>query len=156
MGYTRRQFVKKAFEAVGLASYVFDLDTDELEAAGQSLDAMIAEWNGRGIRLGYPIPLNPEDGDLDEQTKVPDWANSAISLNLGIILADGIGKQHSPSLLARAKAALNGVMARAAMPSEMQPSSLPAGAGHKSTEAPFLPEPPSSLDAGPDSILTFE
>ena len=45
MGYSKRQFVEAAFAEVGLASYVFDLQPQDLEQALRRLDAMMAEWN---------------------------------------------------------------------------------------------------------------
>ena len=71
MGYTKRQFVTSAFEEIGLADYVFDLQPEQLEAALRRLDSMMAEWNAMGIRLGYSMPSSPQDSDLDEQTNVP-------------------------------------------------------------------------------------
>jgi hypothetical protein len=54
MGYTKRQFISAAFEEIGLASYVFDLQPEQLQSALRRLDAMMADWNAKGIRLGYP------------------------------------------------------------------------------------------------------
>lgn len=92
MGYTKRQYVQAAFDEIGYASYEFDLSSEVLEAGMRRLDAMMAEWNAKGIRLGYPLPVNPADSDLDEQTYVPDSANEAIIANLAIRLAPGRGK----------------------------------------------------------------
>lgn len=72
MGYSKRQFVAAAFEEIGLASYVFDLQPEQLQSALRRLDAMIADWNGKGIRLGYPLPGSPQYSDLDEPSEVPD------------------------------------------------------------------------------------
>jgi len=74
MGYSKRQFVTAAFEEIGLASYVFDLNPEQMESALRRLDAMMADWNAKGIRLGYPLPSSPQNSDLDEQTNVPDSA----------------------------------------------------------------------------------
>ena len=78
MGYTKRQFVTAALEEIGLASYVFDLQPEQLQSALRRLDALMAEWNGKGIRLGYPLPSSPQDSDLDEESNVPDSANEAV------------------------------------------------------------------------------
>ena len=75
MGYTKRQFISAAFEEIGLASYVFDLQPEQLESALRRLDAMMADWNAKGIRLGYPLPSSPQDSSLDEETLVPDSAS---------------------------------------------------------------------------------
>jgi hypothetical protein len=60
MGYSKRQFISAAFEEIGLASYVFDLQPEQLQSAMRRLDAMMADWNGKGIRLGYPLPSAPK------------------------------------------------------------------------------------------------
>jgi hypothetical protein len=87
MGYTKRQFVTSAFEEIGLADYVFDLQPEQLEAALRRLDSMMAEWNAAGIRLGYAMPSSPQDSDLDTETNVPDSAWEAIITNLAIRIA---------------------------------------------------------------------
>ena len=93
MGYKKRQFISAAFEEIGLASYVFDLQPEQLDSALRRLDAMIADWNAKGIRLGYPLPSSPQDSDLDEETNVPDSAYEAIICSLAIRLAPSYGKQ---------------------------------------------------------------
>ena len=103
MGYSKRQFIEAALAEIGLASYVFDLQPEQLEAARQRLDSMMADWNGKGIRLGYPIPVSPQDGSIDEQTNVPDSAYEAIICNLGIRLAPSYGKQVMNETKATAK-----------------------------------------------------
>ena len=153
--FTKRQFVEEAYGELGMASYVFDLDVEVLQRALRRLDTMMAEWNGRGIRLGYPLPASPSASDLDELAQVPDWANEAIILNLAVRVAPGHGKTVSPQTLFAAKRALDGVLARAAMPPEVQITGLPRGAGAKNHESPFLPSPSDTLTAGPDSELEF-
>lgn len=52
MAYTKRDIVAMAFEEIGLAGYVFDLQPQQLEGALRRLDSMMATWNGKGLRLG--------------------------------------------------------------------------------------------------------
>ena len=158
MGWTKRQFVEQAYEEIGYASYVFDLEPEQLESAMRRLDAMMMPWNGKGIRLGYPAPPSPELSNLDEETNVPDSANEAIYTNLAIRLAPTIGKQVSMETKAAAKAGYNVLMQRAAMPQEQQlPSSMPAGAGNKPwrNDRPFLDTPEDPLSAGGDGPIEF-
>lgn len=156
MSFSKRQFIAEAFGELGLVNYIFDLDPEDLERALRRLDAMMAEWNGRGLRLGYPIPSTPTVSDLDEVSGVPDSANEAIILNLAVRLAPGLGKSTSPDTKIAAKNALNMLMGRAALPPQVQLTGLPAGAGSKSIDAPFLAPATDPLTAGPDSELTFE
>lgn len=159
MGYSKRQFIYAALEEIGLASYVFDLQPEQLEAARRRLDAMMADWNGKGIRLGYPLPNSPQDSDLDEPTLVPDWANEAIITNGAVRLAPGYGKVVMPETKAVAKDSYNTLLQRATMPPEQQlPATMPAGAGNKPWRVydnPFIRPPVDPVDAGPDGPLQF-
>ncbi len=159
MGYSKRQFVAAAFEEIGLASYVFDLQPEQLQSAMRRIDAMMADWNGKGIRLGYPLPGSPQDSDLDEPTLVPDWANEAIITNGAVRIAPGYGKVVMPETKAVAKDSYNTLLQRAAMPPEQQlPATMPAGAGNKPWRVydnPFIRPPVDPVDAGPDGPLQF-
>jgi len=159
MGYSKRQFVAAAFEEIGLASYVFDLSPEQLQSALRRLDAMIADWNGKGILLGYPLPGSPQDSDLDEPTLVPDSANQAILTNLAIRIAPSYGKVVMPETKAVAKDSYNTLLQRATMPPEQQlPATMPAGAGNKPWRVydnPFIRPPVDPVDAGPDGPLQF-
>ena len=158
MSWTKRQFVQQAFRKAGLAAYVFDLTPDQLDSAMRDMDSMLATWNAKGIRLGYPVPTSPENSDLDQETNVPDSANEAIYLNLAIRIAPDFGKMIPPEVKVGAKLAYDALLSRAAMPMEMQLPSMPSGAGNKPwrTENPFLPSPVDPLLAGQDSAIDFE
>jgi hypothetical protein len=161
MAYTKRDIINMAFEEIGLASYVFDLTPQQLEGALRRLDAMMATWNGKGIRLGYPLPSSPGASDLDQDTDVTDEALEAMALNLAVRIAPGYGKTVSPDTKASAKNAYNQIIAQSAKPVEMQLDnmSIPSGAGNKGYRYyndPFLRHPTDPLTAGPDSILDLE
>jgi hypothetical protein len=160
MGWTKAELLDQGFQQIGLAGYVFDLPPEQLQSALKTLDSMMATWNGRGIRLGYPIPSTASGSSGDEDSGIPDYANEAVFLNLGIRLASTVGKPVSVELKANAKQALDSLLAKAAMPREMNlPTTMPKGAGHKThrnTNRPFLDQPEDVLEAGPDSDLDFE
>lgn len=159
MGYTKRQFVTAALEEIGLASYTFDLQPQQLESAMRRLDAMMAEWNAKGLRLAYPLPGSPQDSDLDEESQVPDSANEAIITNLAVRLAPSYGKQVMAQTLTVAKEGYNTLLARATQPIEMQyPGTTPAGAGNKpwrTYDNPFLRPPVDPVTVGPDGPLEY-
>lgn len=159
MGWTKRQFVEAAFEEIGLASYVFDLQPQQFYSALRRLDVMMASWNALGIRLGYPIPSSPQFSDMDAQSEVPDSANEAIITNLAIKLAPGYGKQVMLETKATAKETYNTLLSRAAVPMEQQlPSTMPSGAGNKPWRVydnPFLRPPIDPVMAGQDGPIQF-
>lgn len=160
MAWTKRQFVEAAFEEIGLAAYVFDLQPEQMNMALRRLDAMLATWNTKGIRLGYPLPSTPGAGDLDEDSNVPDAANQAIILNLAIQLAPAFGKATSMDTKRNAKDAYRGLLMISTRPMEMQmPGSMPAGAGNKPWQGfdrEYLEEPSDPLLAGDDSAIEFD
>jgi hypothetical protein len=158
MSYTKRQFVEEAFAELGMASYTFDLSPQQLDACLRRLDTMMATWNARGIRLGYPLPSSPQDSDLDTDTQVPDSANEAIITSLAIRLAPQYGKTVSLDTRTTAKQAYDTLLARAAFPIEQQfPRTLPMGAGQKPWryDDPFMPAPTDPVLSGQEGPLEF-
>lgn len=155
MSYTKRQLVEAAMAEIGLASYAFDLMPEQREGALRRLDSMMAEWNGRGLRLGYPVPDNPSESDIDDSSNVPDAAWEAIITNLALRVAPSYGKQVNVETKITARHSLNTLLARAAMPSEMKLHEMPSGAGNKNIDSPFISTPNPDLLAGQDATLDF-
>jgi hypothetical protein len=155
---TKRQLIEAAHAELGLADYVFDLPAEQLQLALSRLDAMMAEWNGNGLRLGYAIPGNVEGGDLDTDAGVPDRAWEAIVLNLAIRLAPQFGKQVATETKAGASKALNMLYGKV-LPGQVSLGRTIAGAGNKPWRwqlDPFLVPEPEGIDVGPDGELEFE
>ena len=159
MSYTKRQFVSAAFGSVGMAAYVFDLEPGQIQNAVRTMDSMIAAWNAEGIRISYPLPSSPQDSDLDQETNVPDSANEAIVMNLGIRLASEFGKTISPDLKTVAKKAKSILLSLSTKPIDKQyPSTLPVGAGNKQfrNDRVFFPVPEDKIAVGDDDVLEYE
>jgi hypothetical protein len=159
MGYSKRQFISAAFEEIGLASYVFDLQPEQLESALRRLDAMMADWNAKGIRLGYPLPSSPQNSSLDEETLVPDSSYEAIICSLGIRLAPSFGKQVMIETKTTAKQGYDILLQRATFPLEKQlPATTPSGAGNKPwrvADNPYVRPPYFPVNAGPDGPIEY-
>ena len=157
MSFTKRDIVTMAFEEVGLAGYVFDLQPQQLDGALRRLDAMMATWNGKGIRIGYPLPASQSDSDLDEVLGVGDDAHEAMALNLAVRIAPSYGKTVSPDTKAAAKSGFNQLLAQHAKPIEAQldASAVPAGAGNRKQRNTYLSRAGDRLTAGPDSVLNL-
>ena len=157
MSYTKRQFVMGAFEEIRLGTDEFDIGPEYLQMALKRLDRMMSEWNAKGLRLSYPIPANPENSDLDEETQVPDSSNEAIVTNLAIRIASMIGKTLSQDAKFIAKQGYNTLLSIAAMPAEMRlPDTMPAGAGAKTYRgngSPYMIQEQRPLEVGPDTFL---
>ena len=90
MAWTKRDIITKAYAEIGKAAYDFDLQPEELQDALQSLDAMVSAWSIRGINFGYSGGNGK--GDIDADTEVPQFAYEALTYNLVLRLAGGMGK----------------------------------------------------------------
>lgn len=129
--YTKRKLAEKAFQAIGLASYVFDIEPEEMQLAVENIDLMLAEWEPK-LKLGFLMPQNPEDSDPDQPSGLPDYANSAVILNGGLRLASTFGKPVPAGLPLLAKNAYNELLAKGVRPVPMQyVGQLPKGAGNR-------------------------
>lgn len=160
MSWSKRQFIEQAFEEIGYASYAFDLEPEQLQTALRRMDSMLAVWNSRGVRIGYPLPSSPQDSDLDDETGVPDAAAEAIYTNLAVRLAPTVGKTVAGETRVMARMSYSELLRRFAMPPEQQfVGTLPAGAGTKywrRREDPFVRQPEDPVDVGGDSELDFD
>lgn len=148
---TKRQIIEDAYSAVGLASYAFDLTAEEIVAAQRALDAMMAQWNIRGLRVGYAM-----GGVADDESGLPDWTIEAVSTNLGIRLAGRIGKAVMPETKQAAREAYSTVLALCVKPIPALSREVPAGGGNRPwhrTGQPFIEQQSAPLMAGDDSEL---
>lgn len=132
MGWTKKQFAEKAFEKIGLAAYVYDLQPDQILGAVQDMDSMVATWAENGINIAYPLNNTPTS-NIDEETGVPVAANLAIYMNLGCIIAPGFGKVLSQDFKKTAADAYASLLNWATNPVGQMclPGRMPIGSGNK-------------------------
>ena len=157
MSWTKKQLILSAFDELGLGSYEFDLEQGQYLSALNKLDAMMATWNGKGIRLGYPLYSNQGDSDLDEASNVPDWSYEAVYQNLALRIAPSFGKAILPELKQSAKESYDAIITRTSRPPERQITGLPKGQGHKSTRytgSTTLETPTTPLTDGAGETIT--
>jgi hypothetical protein len=161
VSWTKRELVQNAFEEVGLASYAFDLQPEQMQAGLRRLDNMMATWNSRGLRIGYPLEDNPGLSSLDQDAGVTDEAIEAIVGNLAIRLAPMLGKTVSPDTKASARSAYMALLSRRSdiVERRIDRNAVPAGQGTKYwryNSDPFLEREDIGLTVGPDDTLNFE
>ena len=154
MSYTKSELVKGALAEIGLSSYAFDLSTDQMDQALARLDAMMGEWNGRGIRLGYPISEGPKDVDANQDSDVPDYAYEAVITNLALRLGPSYGKTISVETKVVATRGMNTLFAKSARPRPAVLGPMVSGAGSKSS-TPFITSE-SDVVNQPDESVQFE
>ena len=159
MSWSKQQIVEEAYGELSLHGFVVNLTPEILQRGLRRLDIMMAMWDGKGIRLSYPLPSSADGSNLDDDSGLSDIALEPTVLNLAVRLAAGHGKEVAPTTAAAAKEGYDMLMARAAMPPEVQyPRWMPSGAGNKPwrwQRGPFLIPPVDPVDAGPDGPIDF-
>ena len=159
MSWTKREFINQAFEDAGMASYVYDLQPEQLQSALRLMDNMLAVWNEKGIRLSYPLPETPSQSSLDDLTNVPDSANEAICNNLAIRIAPSYGKVVPFETKVLASSSLRCLESAAARPPQIQfPGTMPAGAGNMigyNYPRSYLPDPVEYIEPNSDNVMDF-
>lgn len=160
MSWTKGQIVEDAYNELAIAGWVYDLDESERQWGGQRLDLLLADWDARGIHLGYALAATPDAVDLDADSGIPIGAIRGVVLNLAKSLASGKGKALPPQTLADARQALDAIRGKAFAPREQQlPNTLQRGQGSKhwrTLNRPYMPRPDTTspqLDEG--GGLTF-
>lgn len=145
--WTKRDIVNQAMEELGLASYVFDLQPEQLESVKRRLDLMMGTWNAEGIRLGYPV-ASPGASDLDEDSNIPDVAVESVYLNLSVLIGPMFGKVVSETTKSRAKMTKDIITSRSIVPpTQKLPGTMPSGGGNRYTR-PFITPPSDPVTDG--------
>lgn len=126
---TRAQILADAFEAIGIADYVFDVSPDEKASARRRLDAMMAQWEAEGVTLGY-TPAGGQADDAIEMTS-PVWADDAISSNLALRIAPTFGKMPMPETKRAAKVGYGLCVAKTLNTPRQAPAFTIRGAGDR-------------------------
>lgn len=140
MSWTKRQIIEQAFEEIGLAAYVFDLQPEQVESARRKLDNMVAVWSSSNIQIGFPIPSDADESDIDEETNAPDYVVDAMIYNLALRIATSYGKQISQDTRTFAKEAYDNMVRKSVSnpPSLKYNAFLPSGAGNKAYRDAFI------------------
>lgn len=147
MSLTKRQICEQAFGELALVGHVFDLAPEEMETALGRLDAMMAQWDGDDIRVGYKLPDPLVGSALDDDSGVPDAARLAIFTNLAVLLAPLFGKEVAPSTASTAARTYQALSRASAIPRPLRmPDSMPTGTGNRPWSGrAYFPSP----DTGP-------
>jgi hypothetical protein len=129
---TKEELINDAYEELGLANYVFDLQPEEQLTGLRRCDRLGAQWDALGIRIGYNLPVEFSDSKLSDESGVPDWAWAAFVSNLAVSLAPTIGKQVPPATLLAAKRGYDALLiGNYEIPQMEMPRHMPIGTGNR-------------------------
>ncbi len=148
MSWTKGEIINDIFAMLAIHGYVSDIEPEEERLAGRIVDTMMAEWDARGIRIGYALSSSPGSLNLEQDSGVPLYAVSAVISNGAVRLAAAKGKVVTQELKAQAKTGYDQLLIDAARPQQQQlPNTLQRGQGSKpwrTRNRPYLPTPDDS------------
>lgn len=138
---TKKAILDMAFERASLAGYTFDATPEERASWLRNLDALMADLETEGVRIGYNFPKVFGEGDENDAAGIPDSALRAVASALAQESAPGIGKTMSREARANfARSMAQLLAATAVIPGRILPRHTPRGAGAKpwSVWSPFF------------------
>jgi len=89
MSFTKRKIINEAFTEIGLGTYNFDAQPEDLQNALLRLNAMLAEWAEAGAVTNA---LTPFIDDLDVDSLIPMTDIRGVICGLAVNLAPSFGK----------------------------------------------------------------
>lgn len=156
MAWSKAQLVGDVFAEIALAGHVFDTEPEEQQQAARRLEMMLANWEGRGITLGFSFASDHSAIDLSVDSGLPLAAIETVVINAAKRIAASFGKSLTPQQLQDAHDSFKVLQRAAAFPTEVQmPAVMPRGAGVKPwrVSRPFVNVPdttPLSIGDGGD------
>jgi hypothetical protein len=131
-GYTKSDLIQAAFNEIGFGSYWFDIESTQLNNVLNQLDALMGSWAALGIDVGYPLPYNQNQSDINQETNLPLTARRAVVLNLAIEIAPSFGKTPLPGTIVNANRAYQALLLNiTVIPDKLFPNTMLSGAGNK-------------------------
>lgn len=129
MAWTKKQLIDSAFTEIGLQSYTYDLEPEDIQSSITTMDSMVTSW---GLNLHYALSDNPSQSDANLDSGLPIYAPEAVYTNLAIAICPRYGKVAPRELVVRAKKALKALEVRCAViPVRSFDRTLPVGQGNK-------------------------
>lgn len=124
---TKADLINDAYKELRISGLTVNPTPEDITIALSRLEGMMAEWDSRSMNPGYYFEDNP---DVNTESNVPRWAESAVYSCLAVRLCHAFGKSPLLTLAAVANAGLANVAARTAFVQQTPyPSRMPRGSG---------------------------
>jgi hypothetical protein len=129
---TKGELVNAAYEEIGLAGYVFDLQPEEIQTGVRRLERYMLMLDGRGIRISYNAAASASSATANDPLGIPQWTEDCIIPLFALRLAPTIGKQVHPDTRMAARRGLNALLVGTYnIPSMQMPRHMPIGSGNR-------------------------
>lgn len=129
MNITKGELVTRALKLLGVVDSITSADPEEIRDGLDTLDAMIAEWENHGIRLGYILPSGELPSMPDDESGLADVKVFGVAQNLAVNLAPMLGREAQPTVRSRAKLFYEGLFSVELIQRQSDPM-MPTGTGN--------------------------
>ena len=92
MSYTKRTIIEQAHAEIGLGSYAYDAQPEDLQDALLRLNALMAQWSGDSAQVGWPSVNSELVDELDSDSQLPPMLLGALSVRSRLISRQGLAK----------------------------------------------------------------
>lgn len=128
----KRYLIDQAMTEIGMGGYQFDASPEEHTDILRQMDAMVAMWSSKGVDVGYNVPTDPTDSDLDDDSGIELQHAAAVYKSLAVQICPMYGKQPSILLVKTQEDAYNAMLSSVATkPTRQYPELYPLGAGNR-------------------------
>lgn len=150
MSYTKRTIIQQAHAEIGLGSYAYDAQPEDLQDALLRLNALMAQWSGNGAQTGWPSVNVELADDLDADSNLPPDAVRGVICALAVDLAPGFGKvvARETKVAAREGKRLMTRKSSEIPQRQMDATSIPLGEGWKNEDQINLPASDNEIRQG--------
>ena len=93
-----------------MGGYQFDASPEEHADILRQMDAMVAMWSSKGVDVGYNVPTNPTDSDLDDDSGIELQHAAAVYKSLAVQICPMYGKQPNILLIKTQEDAYNAML----------------------------------------------
>ncbi|MGL4756207.1 MAG: packaged DNA stabilization gp4 family protein [Aeromonadaceae bacterium] len=129
MSITKGDLVIRALKVLGVVDSITSADPEEIRDGLDTLDAMVAEWESHGIRLGYILSSSESPSMPDDASGLADIKVFGVVQNLAVNLAPMLGREAAPTVRSRAKIFYEGLFNVDLIQRQSDPM-MPAGTGN--------------------------
>jgi hypothetical protein len=131
MATTKSDIVASALNKLAVTGFDYEIDPEELKSGVTTLEYLMADWDARGIKIGYNFAADPETANISDPCGLPDIAFRAVTYQLAIDLADTYGKQVTQSIAASANSGMTSLLSAVQYQPQVQyPNRMPRGSGN--------------------------
>ena len=129
MSKTKGDLAIEVFNLLAMNDGLTEPTPGEVSYVMQRMEQTVAQWEKKGIHLGYKYADPAYGPDTNDESGVFDTDESAVTTNLAVIVAPKFGRSASPDVKSQAKESYE-LLFTTELPTRQQNPNMPSGQGY--------------------------